>query len=504
MKKYAVTLAVVIFAFLTAIVPAGAAARSLPEKLVLLPDPADPTISLRFGFRVGSQDDPNGKEGLAALTAAMLTGGATKKRSYEEILRLLYPMAAGIEGQVDKEMTVISGRTHKDNLTAFRSLFIEVIREPAFREDDFKRLRTNAINFLETSLRYGDDEELGKAALGEFVFAGTPYGHLHSGHVASLGAITLDDVKAFYKRHYTPANLTIGIAGGYSEEFAERVQREAQKLPAGRPAAVPKLRPGPIEGLQIEIIEKDADATAISFGFPIDAVRSSRDIFALAVANSWLGEHRNHSSRLYQAIRDARGLTYGAYSYIEFFPDAGRFMVPRPNVARRRPAFQIWIRPVPNSARIFAFRAALRELQQLVDNGLRWEQFDLTRRFLENYSLNYAPTSMTKLGYAMDDVFYGIPGSYLERFRKRMETLTLEDVNAAIKKYLQYKNLKVVFVTSEAQQLKEALVANTPSPITYPSPKPQDVLEEDKAISVYPISVKPENISIRPVDTMFR
>jgi zinc protease len=111
---------------------------------------------------------------------------------------------------------------------------------------------------------------------------------------------------------------------------------------------------------------------------------------------------------------------------------------------------------------------------------------------------------MLKLGYAMDDVFYGIPGNYIERFRKRMETLTLEDVNAAIKKYLQYKDLKIVFVTNEAQQLKEALVANTPSPITYPTPKPQDVLEEDKAISVYPISVKPENISIKSVDTMFR
>jgi zinc protease len=492
------------FAFLAAIVSVGAAARSSPGKLVLLPDAADPTISLRFLFRVGSQDDPKGKEGLAALTAAMLTGGATKKRSYEEILRLLYPMAAGIEGHVDKEMTVISGRTHKDNLAAYHDLFLEVIREPAFEKDDFMRLQTNAINFLETSLRYADDEELGKAALGEFVFAGTPYGHLHLGHVASLKAITLEDVKAFYKRHYTPANLTIGIAGGYGGEFAKRVQREVRKLPAGKRGAVPRIRPEPIEGLQIEIIEKDADATAITFGFPIDVVRGSTDIFALAVANSWLGEHRNHSSRLYQVIREARGLTYGAYSYIEFFPDAGRFMVPPPNVARRRPAFQVWIRPVPNSARIFAFRAALRELQQLVDNGLQWEQFDLTRRFLENYSLNYAPTNMMKLGYAMDDVFYGIPGHYLERFRERMGSLTLEEVNAAIKKHLQYKNLKVVFVTNEAQQLKDALVANTPSPITYPTPKPQHVLDEDKAISVYPISVKPENVSIRPVETLFQ
>jgi zinc protease len=109
-----------------------------------------------------------------------------------------------------------------------------------------------------------------------------------------------------------------------------------------------------------------------------------------------------------------------------------------------------------------------------------------------------------KLGYAMDDLFYGIRGNYLERFRKRMDSLTLADVNAAIKKHLQYKNLTVVFVTKDARQLKEALVANAPSPVTYPTPKPQEVLAEDKAIAVYPLFVKPENVSIRPVDTMFQ
>ncbi len=70
---------------------AGAAAA----KPVLLPVPADPTISLRIAFTAGAQDDPAGKEGLAYLTATMMSEGATRTHTYPEILRLLYPMAAG-------------------------------------------------------------------------------------------------------------------------------------------------------------------------------------------------------------------------------------------------------------------------------------------------------------------------------------------------------------------------------------------------------------------------
>ncbi len=86
---------------------------------MLLPVSDDPTVSFRIVFNAGSQDDPAGKEGLAALTAAIVAEGSTKKRSYEEVLSLLYPMAADVSEQVDKEMTVFSGRTHKDNLEAF-------------------------------------------------------------------------------------------------------------------------------------------------------------------------------------------------------------------------------------------------------------------------------------------------------------------------------------------------------------------------------------------------
>jgi zinc protease len=77
-------------------------------------------------------------------------------------------------------------------------------------------------------------------------------------------------------------------------------------------------------------------------------------------------------------------------------------------------------------------------------------------------------------------------------------------VNQAIKKYLQYENLKIVFVTSDAEKLKNLLVNNTPSPIEYRTPKPDKILEEDKLIEVFPLKVLPETVTIIKVDQVFQ
>ncbi len=493
----------VFFVTIGGMVGAGCTSKKVSENMVLLPVKNDPTISFRILFKVGSQNDPEGKEGLAALTAALVTNGGSQKHAYEEILDLLYPMAAHIGYQVDKEMTVIYGRVHRDNLEEYYALLKEVIFEPAFDEKDFERVKSNLLNYVQRTLRYADDEELGKEVLYEYIFRGTPYEHLEEGHVKSLQSIALEDVKDFYRTYYTRDNVLIGIGGGYEEAFPARVKADFERLPAGKPTGVPPPEPQPFEGLQIRIVEKPASATAISFGYPIHITRGSREFYALALATSWLGEHRNSSSHLYQVIREKRGLNYGDYAYIEHFPNGGRRQFPPPNVARRQQIFQIWIRPVPNDARLFAFRAALRELQKLVDNGLSEEEFQLTRKFLKNYILHFAPTTMMKLGYAMDDVFYGIKGHHLEIFRKMMDTLTREEVNAAVKKYFQYKNIKAVFVTNNAEALKQALVNNAPSPIQYPTPKPPEILEEDKEIATYPLSVRPEHVEIVPIDRVF-
>ncbi len=498
------TMSLVIFASLSLLLPSCSGGPSVPDnQVVLLPVASDPTISFRIWFKVGAQDDPAGKEGLAALTASMMTSGATTTNSYEQILDKLFPLAASYNSSTSVEMTVMYGRVHKDNLADFYPLFLDAMLRPAFREEDLERLKSEALNYLENTLRYANDEELGKAVLYNTIFAGTGYGHITPGLVESVKSITVDDVKSFHARYFTRDRVVIGVGGGYTDEIVERLRHDLASLPAGTAPIAPKPQLEQLSGMQVTIVEKDAASTAMSMGFPIDILRGPREWYALAIANSWLGEHRNQSSHLYNVIREKRGLNYGDYSYIEHFPNGGRLQMPPQNASRRQQIFEIWIRPVPNDTRHFTLRAALREFKKLVDNGLTPEEFELTRNFLRKYVLHYAPTTMERLGYALDDVFYGIDGSHLERFRALMSEITLEEVNAAIRKHLQYGRMQIVMVTKDAAALKTALEDDSPSPITYATPKPQEVLEEDAKISVFPLKIPAEKITVVPVAELF-
>lgn len=473
------------------------------DNTVLLPVKNDPTVSFRIWFKVGSQNDPKGKEGLAAMTSDMLSDASTKNNSYAEIIDKLYPLAASYSATVNVEMTVIYGRTHKDNLKEYYPLFIDAILEPAFKQEDLDRIKSQTLNYLENTLRYASDEELGKAVLYNDMFAGSPYGHITPGLIESVKSITLDDIRNFYKEHYTRDNAVIGLGGGYDPALLNQLKSDLNKLPAGTPKPVAKSEPKTIDGMQVTIIEKDAASTAISMGYPINVLRGTKDWYALAIANSWLGEHRNSSSHLYQVIREERGLNYGDYSYIEHYPRGGQLQKPPQNASRRQQIFEIWIRPVPNETRHFALRAALREFKKLVENGITERDFTLTRGFLKKYVLHYAPTTMERLGYALDDQFYGINGSHLTMFRTMMDNVTLADVNKAIKKYWHYSALRIAIITKDAQSLKDALVSDAPSPITYKSPKPESLLNEDKEISTFPLKIKSESVKIIPIADLF-
>jgi zinc protease len=84
-----------------------------------------------------------------------------------------------------------------------------------------------------------------------------------------------------------------------------------------------------------------------------------------------------------------------------------------------------------------------------------------------------------------------------------MDEVTLEDVNAAIRKHWQCDNMQIVIVTRNAQSLKEALVSNRPSPIKYRMAKPESVLREDRLISTFPLAIPPQNVRIVPVAGLF-
>jgi zinc protease len=472
---------------------------------------SSPLVAFRFVLRAGSQNDPPGKEGLAALTAAMVARGGTKTMSYDQVLAAFYPMDGSLDGACRKEVTVFQGVIHRDNLGAYIPLATEMIAQPRFAAEDFERLRNEALDYVTKFLRGNNDEELGKWTLQVELYPDHPYGHPDRGTAQGLKAITLDDVQEFHRRYYTREAMNLGMAGGFDESTHQRLEeRFAGSLRAEsrfvrdhrRDSSVPKLpTPRVPKGLEITIVEKPADATAISIGFPIDLTRHDDDFSALAVANSYLGEHRTFNGKLMQDLRGKRGLNYGDYSYIEDFIQEGRSTFPVPNDPRRQQYFSIWIRPVPSDKSVFALRGALWELHRLIERGMTQAEFEATRSFLLNYSKLWVQTLSRRLGSRIDADFYGRKDLVTE-LADRLPKLTVDQVNAAVRKHLKPEGMKVSIVARDAAGLRELLTSGKPTPISYDTQgTPEDVLAEDQQIAVYPL--KDVRVRIVPVKQMF-
>jgi len=462
-----------------------------------------PVVTFRIVFTTGAQADPSDKPGTAYLTAMMLANGGTAEMTYQQITEALFPLGASISAQIDKEMTTFTGAVAADHVADYYKLFGGMLLNPGWREDDFRRIKDDALNALKVSLRGNNDEELAKEAMYNLIYHGTPYAHYNGGTVSSLETITLDDLKRFYRSQYTQTNLILGLAGDYTQAFLEKVKKDFRTLPQG-PGFRPRDKaPAIIENTHVLIIDKDTRPVAWSLGFPISITRAHPDYAALLLAAAYFGQHRMSGGVLYREMREKRGLNYGDYAYIEYFPRGMFQMEPSPNLARHYQIFQMWIRPVEPPTARFALRLALFELDKLKRDGISEPDFQRARDFLSKNVNLLQRTKSAELGYFIDSIYYGIP-RYTELLRAQLAKLSAADVNRVIKRYLRTNQLIIVGVSKNGEDLKAQLLSPDPSPMTYNSPKPEPILEEDKLVEKYPLNLRPEDIEVKPAAEIFK
>ena len=491
----------------------AAATTQLPSgaTLLTLPQTQQPVVNVQLRFRSGAIDDPPGKAGLTLLTARVMTEGGTKSLDAKQLLNALFPLAAELGVRVDKEETTFIARVHKDNLAKFLPILTDVLVHPRWDPAEFRRLREQAVNDVEKRLRQGDDENLGKEALSELMYRDHPYARLTNGHLADLKSMTLEDVQAQAARVFTADRLTVGVSGGYPAHLGEDVAQALAALPARADAiaAVPQAHP---HGPRFLLVEKNADSTAVSMGYPWPLSHKDADWAAMSIARSAMGEHRQMNGRLMQRLREARGLNYGDYAYIEHFEQAGEDAATAQNGrARRQQDFTVWLRPVRDENRLFAVRAALYELNRsLHEEPFTDAEVEQTKGFLDGYILLFDQTDARRLGYALDDSFYGFP-NFLGAWRSALRGVTTAQVNAAWRKWVDPSKLEIVMAGKDMAALRKTILSGEPTPIQYQRDasgktpeKPAAQLEVDKQMAAFPLGVRGEqDVVLLPVDQLF-
>jgi len=524
LSAFAVVAFAVVASGQTVIKKDGKAAQSVHvfgQNLITLPS-ASPLYQIQIMVRTGSADDQAGKEGTANLVAkALIEGGfgdGAKPVTKENLAEITRPWgeAALPRVLVGKETTTFSLTVPRNALSAFiQSVLRPMFSQPLWTQAEVDRLRREALTEIQSRLRFEDQESLGLAAIDNWVFAGSKYDHVTVGTVKGLGAITREDLAGFYKRYYQRSNMLVATSINDQKELSTLMNA----LPAGdatfmKPRNLMRARIDP--GRQVMIItQPNSIATGLHLGFPIDVTRDSDDYWPLFVGNVYLGTHRDDFGRLYQDLRGNRGYNYGDYSYIEYLSGRPFFQFPPPTTPRSQQYFSIWIRPVAPQYTHFLLKAMTAELDRFVKEGLTSDQVAQAKIKARTLYLNYAESLSRQLGYRLDDMFYGMKDhGYLQEMLTRIDAVTPEQVNAAIKNNLQSENLKYIIVTNEslASKLADDIAAGTNvTPKTLEEyhisePIPADkqaLLQQDEQWKAFALNIPRDKIQIVRAADMF-
>ena len=275
-------------------------------------DSSVPLIAMNFVFRgVGSVTDPGGREGLAKMSAALLDEGAGDlqaaefQKKLEEIAARL-SFSAGRDNYNGRLSTLVSEREQAFNLPKLS------LNRPRFDERAVERIRDQ----LNASLIR--NVEVPQRVLGrkwsETVFAGHGYSRLSDGTKASVASITKADLNTFVSTRFTRDRLIVGVVGDISEaELGRRLDQVFGGLPKiGRTFNVPDVVPTGA-GKTI-VVRMSIPQSAILVGHA-GIKREDPDWYAALLVSRIFGGG-GLSSRLYEEIREKRGLAYSVYSYL--------------------------------------------------------------------------------------------------------------------------------------------------------------------------------------------
>lgn len=467
---------------------------------VVIPKAGAGSVRVRLMFNAGSSYDLAGKEGLAYFVAHALTRG-TKTYTRTQIDEQLDALAARLDVEVGRDVTVIEGLCLTESWPAFSRLLLSILTEPAFDSVEMARLADDQGDAIERLRR--SDGSLAKEALQYYIYRNHPYGHPPEGLENAVATITPTDARNFFTTHYTSENYILGLTGDVSDTLAETIRKTlSDRLAKGVPEK-PVLYKPVITGLQVYLIEKENRAQAqLRFGRPTEIGRDDPDFMPLFLANTYLGRHRESIGRLYQVIRTQRGLSYGAYAYAEHFDQDRGSKLERPGRPRRQQYTSAWVYPKSENAD-FVIHAVMKELSDLAKNGIMQEQLDDVRAFEINHFPFEIETPRRLLGMRMDEIYLGTP-FYVDSFTVRAQRVTVDDVKRALPRAIDVNNMIIVAVVSNGEEFAKEMLS--PAVIVeYPSGvDPRSLREADLDYNNFLPAYEPQKIHIVRAENMFQ
>lgn len=407
-------------------------------KVIVIEQHELPIVAFRLLLKSGSACDPEGKAGLANLTAGLLRQG-TKTKTATEVAEAIDFVGGSLDAGSDRDATYASCRVLTKHFDTGLELLADIILNPAFKQDEIDRLRKQTLASIKQ--QKDNPESVVGERFREFVFGNHPYGLPNEGTEESITTLTRDDIVNFHQKYYVPGNAILAVVGDVKNaEVISKIKAKFSQW-SGAPVTLPSLtEPEAIKGHQILLVDKpDLTQTYIEMGH-LGIDRKNPDIFAVRVMNYILGGG-GFASRLAAEVRAKRGLTYDINSSFDFLKWRGVFGV------------STFTR---NDSTAAAIVAIIDQLKKIRTDGVTDKELADTKSFYTGYFPLQFETPEQIATQILTVELYDLGEDYITNYTQRINAVTKEDVQRVAQKYIDPDNLKIV-VVSKAETVKPLL-----------------------------------------------
>jgi zinc protease len=393
-----------------------------------------PIVSLELVVKGGETLVAGGKEGLASLTAEMLTEGTTT-RDAMALAGALSEIGASIDASARREASMLSLTALTKHTARGLALYTDVLLNPAFAEKELQRLRTQRMAELKARL---DHPEAVAGVVFPRVLYGAehPYGRPDLGTPRTVEGLTRDDVAAFHKRLFLPNNGSLIVVGDITPEaITATLEKDLKDWKPGTPPSMVLPEPPRARGVTVYLVDKPGAAQSVLAVGQVGVPRSTPDYFPLTVMNEILGGQ--FTSRINMNLREDKGYSYGASSHFVFRIGPGPFQA-------------------GGSVQTDVTKAALVELvKELTDitgarpvgeDELAFAKEQIIRGFPSRFE-----TTADVAGTLVELVLFKLPDDYFVNYTAKVAAVTTADVNRVARKHLDPGHFTILIVGDRAR-----------------------------------------------------
>ncbi|WP_027230194.1 pitrilysin family protein [Phyllobacterium sp. UNC302MFCol5.2] len=382
----------------------------------LVQDDFVPLVSMRFAFKGGSAQDPKGKDGLANLMTGLFDEGAgdLDSNSFQDKLD---DVGAEMSFNADDDSITGSMRMLSDKRDEAVELLTLAVNNPRFDQAPIDRIRQQVIAGIKASER--NPNTIAGRKFAEALYGDHPYGRQSEGTEQSLTSITHDDLAAFHKRNFARDNLIVGVVGSISpEELKPLLDKVFGDLP--EKAQLDTVSDAKLAFGKTTQVDYALPQTSISMVYP-GVRRKDPDFFAAYIMNHILGGG-TFSSRIYNEVREKRGLAYSAGS----------------NLANRDHMAALMISTATRADRASETLQILKaEVAKMAKDGPTEEELAEAKKYLVgSYAVNNLDSSSAVASTLVGLQDENLGRDYIDKRADLINAVTLDEVKAAARKLL--------------------------------------------------------------------